>query len=373
MIRALFILEQHLGHRTYAENLRFGFAKQAQIAPQWIEITYYETDGWIERMPLPASVRGALRGRQQARQALRMVDYDVALFNTQAPAALAGSLVYRRPYLLATDITPRQYDAMAALYHHRADRPGLLAELKHRLNMKLFQRAAWVLPWSRWVGEALVREYGVIPDRVKVIPPGIDLTRWRPRTERAPGPLRVLFVGGDFERKGGPVLLAALRHLATPVELHVVTRSPIEPAAAGMYIYRDLSPNSARLIELYQQADIFVFPTQAEAFGIAAVEAIACGAPVIATPVGGLPDIVQDGVNGFLVPQNEPAAVAARLRLLIEHPETRQQMGQAARRHAEQHFDALRNAAQIAELMAQAVALNAQASNSGVNKYSSSR
>lgn len=354
MIRALFVLEQHLGHRTYAENLRFGFAHQSQIAAQWIGITYYDANGWIERLPLPSGVRGAWRGRQQARQALRSAEYDVALFNTQVPAALAGRLVHRRPYLVATDITPRQYDAMAALYNHRADRSGLIAAWKHWLNARLFQRAAWVLPWSRWARESLVREYGVQPERVRVIPPGIDLTRWQPRTARTPGPFRVLFVGGDFDRKGGPILLAALRRIKTPVEAHIVTRSAIEPAA-GMYVYRNLTPNASQLIELCQQADVLVFPTQAEAFGIAAVEAIACGVPVIATPVGGLPDIVQDGSNGFLVPPADPAALAARLQLLIEQPEARARMAQAARRHAEQHFDAIRNAAQIAELVAQAV------------------
>ncbi|WP_082908962.1 glycosyltransferase family 4 protein [Chloroflexus islandicus] len=356
MIQALFVLEQHLGHRTYAENLRFGFAHQSQITAQWANITYYDESGWIERLPLPANVRGMWRGRQQVRQALRAATYDVALFNTQVPAALAGKLVHRRPYLLATDITPRQYDAMAALYQHRADRAGPLAAVKHWLNTRLFQRAAWVLPWSRWAGEALIREYGVSPERVCVIPPGIDLSRWRPQRDRATDSLRILFVGGDFERKGGPTLLAALRLIKTSaeVEVHIVTRSAVEPAER-MFIYRNLPPNAPQLIELYQQADIFVFPTHAEAFGIAAVEAIACGVPVIATPIGGLPDIVHDGSNGFLVPPDDPAALAARLQLLIDQPETRARMAHAARRHAEQHFDVIHNAARIAELMAHVV------------------
>ncbi len=348
------MLEQHLGHRTYAENLRFGFSHQPQIVTYWSEITYYEANGWIERLPLPSGARGLWRGRQQARRALRSTDCDVVLFNTQAPAALAGGLARRRPYLIATDITPRQYDAMASFYRHRADRPGLIAEFKHRINRHLFQRAVWVLPWSHWVRDSLIRDYGVSPDRIRVIPPGVDVTRWRPRRERQPGPLRVLFIGGDFERKGGPILLAALRRIEMPVEAHLVTRSPIT-SGSGMYIYRDLTPNSPRLIELCQQADVFVFPTQAEAFGIAAVEAIACGVPVIATASGGLTDIVIDGTTGFLVPPNDPDAVAARIRHLIEQPDARLRMARAARQHAETMFDAVHNAAQIAELMAQAV------------------
>ncbi len=354
-MRALFVLEQHLGHRTYAENLRLGMADLPRITAQWAAITYYEADGWIERLPLPASARGIWRGWRQVRQALRSTDCDIVLFNTQAPAALAGSLARRRPYLLATDITPRQYDALASFYQHRADRPGLIATLKDRRNRRLFQDAAWVLPWSHWVRDSLIRDYGVQPERIQVIPPGIDLARWQPRRERAPGPLRVLFVGGDFERKGGPVLLAALRRLALPITAHLVTRSPVSPAP-DVFVYHDLVPNSPRLIELYQQADVFVLPTQAEAFGIAAVEAIACGVPVIATAIGGLTDIVRDGVNGFVVPPNDPEALAARLQLVLDQPALRSRLAQAARRHAETHFDARRNAAQIAELMKQAVA-----------------
>ncbi|ABY34861.1 MAG TPA: glycosyl transferase family 1 [Chloroflexus aurantiacus] len=354
MIRGLFILEQHLGHQTYAENLRFGLAYQEEIDPCWAAITY-AGNGWLARLPLPQHLRGTLRGRQQVRHMLRTTRYDVALFNTQVPAVLAGKMVTQRPYVIATDITPRQYDAMAAFYHHRADRPGLIAAMKHHLNVQVFQRAAWVLPWSQWVRDSLIRDYHVAPERIRVIPPGIDLTRWQPRRERAAGPLRILFVGGDFVRKGGPTLLDAVRRLTTPVELHIVTRSPLDPAE-GVFVYHDVTPNSPRLIELYQQADLFVFPTRAEAFGIAALEAIASGVPVITTPVGGLPDIVRDGVNGFLVPPDEPGMLAARLQLLIDQPDLRLRMAAAARRHAEIYFDAIKNAAQIAELMVQAVA-----------------
>jgi glycosyltransferase involved in cell wall biosynthesis len=353
MIRGLFILEQHLGHQTYAENLRWGLAQQTKVVPEWAAITY-EACGWIEKIPLPVSIRGALRGRCQVRAILRRARYDVALFNTQVPAVLAGNIVRQRPYLIATDITPRQYDAMAAFYQHHADRPGLVSTVKHRLNIRLFQQAAWVLPWSHWVRESLIREYNVGPDRICVIPPGLNLSHWRPRHERVDGPVRILFVGGDFVRKGGPTLLRAVQQLAIPVEVHIVTRSAIQ-LPADIYVHRDLVPNSPRLIELYRQADVFVFPTQAEAFGIAALEAIACGVPVITTPVGGLTDIVQDGVNGFFIPPNDPEALAARLHLLIDQPETRWRMAQAARLHAERHFDAIKNAAHIAELMVQTV------------------
>ncbi|WP_287158301.1 glycosyltransferase family 4 protein [Chloroflexus sp.] len=354
MIRGLFVLEQHLGHQTYAENLRFGLAYQEEIDPCWAAITY-AGNGWLERLPLPQHLRGTLRGREQVRHVLHTTKYDVALFNTQVPAVLAGKMVAKRPYVIATDITPQQYDAMASFYHHRADRPGLIAAIKHHLNVQVFQRAAWVFPWSQWVRNSLIRDYHVAPERIRVIPPGIDLTRWQPRRARAAGPLRILFVGGDFVRKGGPTLLDAVRRLTTPVELHIVTRSPLDPAEC-VFVYRDVTPNSLRLIELYQQADLFVLPTQAEAFGIAAVEAIASGVPVITTPVGGLPDIVRDGVNGFLVPPDEPTMLAARLQLLIDQPDLRLRMATAARHHAEIYFDAIKNAAQIAELMVQAVA-----------------
>ena len=104
---------------------------------------------------------------------------------------------------------------------------------------------------------------------------------------------------------------------------------------------RDLRPN-------FQSWDVFAMPTLDEGFGMAALEAMAEGLPVVATTVGGLPEIVVDRGTGYLVPPSDVAALADRLRLLILDPERRRSMGAAGRERVRKHFSVDRMVAEIA-------------------------
>lgn len=138
---------------------------------------------------------------------------NVLFFNTQVPAVLSGRLKSRIPYVIATDITPLQYDQMGKHYGHQADTLGLLKEYKHALNVTTLRGSAHVLPWSRWTRDSLIHDYGVTPERITVVPPGVDIGRWRPAPYNDDHVPRILFVGGDFHRKGGNTLLHAFRML----------------------------------------------------------------------------------------------------------------------------------------------------------------
>jgi glycosyltransferase involved in cell wall biosynthesis len=350
-LRATFVLEQHLGHATFAENLRAAVSEDPSITARWVDVSYASSGAWWERLPLlPEAVRGTLRGRAEVNRGVG-APRDITFFNTQVPAVIAGRRARRGPYVLCTDITPLQYDRMAEAYAHRADRPGPFAAAKFRWNRRVFRAAtAWVA-WSSWTAGSLVEDYGVSADRVHVISPGVDLTRWHPSGHRADGPVRLLFVGADFERKGGPLLLDAFDRLPTgTATLDIVTKSPLAERP-GITVHRDFGPNDAGLIALYGHCDVFVLPSRAEAFGIAAAEASAAGLPVVASDVGGLVDIVVDGRTGFLVPPDDAVTLAARLRQLVDDPSLRDRFGDAAAAHARQHFDAAANARRIVELL----------------------
>lgn len=351
MIHATFLMEQHIGHRAYYENLRRFVDRAPGLLASWVEITYHDPKNLWQRLPfLPASAKGTAVGRSQAQSGLNQ-ESDVFFFNTQVPAALAGSQVRRRPYVLATDLTPRQYDQMGSRYGHRADRAGWLRQYKHRVNTGLFRGAARLLPWSSWAADSLVRDYGVEPERVEVIPPGVDPEVWYPGSAKNGGPVRILFVGGDFYRKGGETLLRAFRSLPVGrAELVLVTHSRI-PEGPGIRVFDHLRPNSAELISLFRSSHLFALPTEAEAFGIAAIEASAAGLPVIASRVGGLPDIVEDGATGFLVPPGDAEALAACLHALVDRPDLRARFGKAARERALTYFDARKNAGRVAEIL----------------------
>ena len=106
---------------------------------------------------------------------------------------------------------------------------------------------------------------------------------------------------------------------------------------------RDLGP-------IFRGWDIFAMPSLEEGFGVAALEAMAEGLPVVATSVGGLPEVVEDGQTGYLVPPSDVATLSERLRLLILDPKRRRAMGAAGRERARNHFSVDRMVAEIAAI-----------------------
>ena len=346
------VMEQVLGHVSWSQQLERALAGRTDVEARLVKTALYRAGGMPERLPLPSYVQGGLRGLLDTGTGLRGWRPDVLLFNTQKPAILCQARMLRTPTLLMTDVTPRDYDAMATDYEHRADR-GPVTRLKHAVNALNFRLAAAVVPWSTWAARSLVNDYGVSPERVHVIPPGVDTAWWRPAPEaRAPrAKPRLLFVGGNFERKGGHLLLDVFQRLdlAARAELHVVTRDDV-PAAPGVIVHRDMSNNSPELLRLYQEADLFVLPTAADCFSIASIEAMAAGLPVITTRVGGIEDIVEHERTGYLVPPSDGAALAAALERLLDDPARRVEMGRLARARAEAAFDARGSTERLIEL-----------------------
>lgn len=343
-----FVMEQHLGHRTYADNLRAALTANIHLETRWIPVSYGVTNEWWERLPSEV-LRAALRGRSEVRRGLRGVRADACVFNSQVPAVIGGRGARRWPYVLCMDDTPRLKDSMAAGYEHTAD-TGLTGWLKHRLNRRVLHQASAIAPWSYWVRSSLMDDYGVDPTKIEVIPPGVDVSAWHAAEHEPGSAMKVLFVGGDFQRKGGGHLLDAFLTLPPGVAtLRIVTRSEV-PAAAGVELFRDLSPNDPHLRELFRTSDVFVLPSDFEMFGIAAVEAAAAGLALIVTSVGGLGELVVDGVTGYSMLPGDVDALASHLRVLADHPERRREMGRAARRRAEAEFDANTNAQRLVEL-----------------------
>lgn len=353
-----FLLEQTLGHRTHSQNLQANVPKDPTVQPVWGPIEWNLT-GLSARIPVYNSnwtVRAGLRARQTVAQIQRQTPVDALFVHTQVPAVFMADWMQRIPTIVSLDATPLQYDALGAHYAHGRG-PSWLEGLKWRLNAHCFQQAYRLVTWSHWTQEALVQEYAVPAEKIVVIPPGVNSQEWlRPTPRQAhSGPVKILFVGGDLQRKGGELLLAAVRTLRQQagmdaLELHLVTRDPVA-AEPGVFVYHDMQPNSGALKQLFHTCDIFCLPTYGDCLPMVLSEAGAAGLPLISTQVGGISEIVRHGENGFLIAPGDGAALTVALRQLIENPTLRLVQGNRASELVQQAFDAERNTTRLLELL----------------------
>lgn len=352
--RMTFLMQQVLGHRTHSAALAKSVMADAEIDPLWVPITYHREDGWIERAPgLPAGVKGVARAATEVHRALAAAPADVILFNSPALATTAGTRIARTPAVISLDVTPRQFDREGRHFGHRPD-AGSMADLKHRWNRRLFSRVAAFAPWSQWAARSLVDDYGVERSRIHVISPGVDIAAWT-APERADSVRpRVLFVGTDFIRKGGDLVVGWYRSRGHMLcELHIVSADPRARAAAGdgVVVHADLTPDDDRLRRLYWSSDVFVMPSRSEPFGIAAIEALAAALPVVVSSVGGLADIVDHGASGILVEPENVGDLDAALTRLLSSRSLRNQMSRAARETAQGSYDASVNNRRLIDLL----------------------
>jgi glycosyltransferase involved in cell wall biosynthesis len=356
-----FVLEQTLGHVTHAQNLQHLVPGDDRIAPVFLPIRY-ETDGWAARLPVYSNwtVRAGVRTRRALRHAGRLRRPQALFIHTQVMSVFAARWMKRIPTIVSVDATPIQIDALGEHYAH--ERSGRYTEsLKWRLNRRSFARACHIVCWSEWSKQSLVDDYDVPPAKVTVVPPGVDVPRWsRPEgSPRAAHPaMKILFVGGDLQRKGGALLIEAVRSirsspvagLAPGIELHLVTTADIA-SEPGIVVHRGLRPNTPELISLYHQADVFCLPTLGDCLPMVLSEAGAAGLPLVATDVGALGEIVQDGVTGLLVERGSiPSLVAALSKLAVE-PGLRGVLGANAKSLVHERFDARINSRRIVDVL----------------------
>jgi glycosyltransferase involved in cell wall biosynthesis len=162
----------------------------------------------------------------------------------------------------------------------------------------------------------------------------------------------VLFVGGRFAEKGGDDLLAALGPLAgRTIDLDLVTQDRVD-AREGVTVHRIAADDRDALVDLYRQADVFCLPTHGDAAPWALLEAMACAVPVVATSIGGIPDLL-GGSAGVLVRGGDPAGLRAAVLSLLADDTRRAELGRIGRARCEQCYDARVQTARLVEIMRQ--------------------
>lgn len=250
--------------------------------------------------------------------------------------------------------------------------PEYLVQCAFRLGAAF---ADSIVTVSRAVGRDLAAIFPSLSDRIYTIYNGVDTERFHPNGARSREELIARFFPTANSRsaflvgaagnlrpvKGYDVLVEAaaqLRHRGN--FLFVVwgegpERARLEKAIESQGL-RDrfvLAGYGNNLPQCLVSCDCFVQPSRYESFGLAAAEAMACGVPVIASNVGGLPELLEDGRTGFLVPPDDPNAIARHLEFLAERSDLRQVMGVQAAQRIRQHFTIERMVREYLQLYSQ--------------------
>jgi len=192
-------------------------------------------------------------------------------------------------------------------------------------------------------------ELGIARSRILHLPNAVDVELFHPNGEKEEN--LILYLGRIVPVKGLHVLIESLRYLKESVHLAIVgpvgnleyyqeilKRTEAENQKGKHRItYLGVLPQE-EVIKWYQSASVFVLPSFMEPFGVVLLEALSCETPVIATPVGGVPEVVRDFENGILVPVNNPQKLAEAIQYLLNDKEVRIRMGREGRKWVTRNF-----------------------------------
>jgi glycosyltransferase involved in cell wall biosynthesis len=182
---------------------------------------------------------------------------------------------------------------------------------------------------------------GIASNRITVIPYGVDSEKFQPGRLAKDGPVQVLYVGQKVARKGLRMLLRVWQQMQ-PADARLVLAGGHTRDHSILQGFEDLftevpKMGSRKLVDVYQEADIFVLPSLAEGFGHVYLEALSCGVPIICTENTGAADIIRHGESGWILPAGDPVALADCLNWALSHRRQLREMRDAARAVAEKH------------------------------------
>lgn len=224
--------------------------------------------------------------------------------------------------------------------------------LRERREAEIVRCADLILASTPDEAGQLARHYDADPDRIELVPPGVDHKAFRPgdpEVARArlglAGRRVLLFVGRIQPLKGLDLAVRCLAELDDPQAVLLVVGGPSgADGAAELARVRALVADLGlehqvrfvpprphdRLAVYYQAAEVCLVPSRSESFGLVALEAAACGTPVVAAAVGGLRVLVDHGTSGFLVDERDPASYAGPVAAILDDPDLALGLGQAA-------------------------------------------
>jgi glycosyltransferase involved in cell wall biosynthesis len=320
------------------DPFRVPHVRELKSVHDWLEFGVMCTAGFPEPRTFSLRARRILAERRH--------EFDIVHDNQCLGSGLLGMLEDGWP-LLTTLHHPITVDRELALSHaENAYRRFTQRRWFGFLGMQM--RVARSLPRIVTVSESskrdIAQQMGVDPARMTVVPVGVDHTVFCPRPQRPKVPGRLMVTtSSDVPMKGLVPLLEAVAKLRTErhVELVVIGR-PTENGRVARTIERLGLESAVRcvsgisdeeLADLYAEAEVAVVPSLYEGFSLPAIEAMACGVPLVATTGGALPEVAgRDGETALLVQPNDPEALAAGIRQVLDDPELAARLGAHGRR-----------------------------------------
>lgn len=283
--------------------------------------------------------------RKKFKSEFRYEDFDLIIINGFELVLAFSYFAKKTPVIMIQDTTPKlaqrliRQESANFLKHFRSFILGSLTSFWCR---KIFSTIKHFLPISQWCADSLICDYKIASDNVTVVYPPFDMDQWQCCDYERDGRISLIFVANNFELKGGPFLLEIFKkYFSETCTLRVVSND-------STLSQSDMPENTTLLAgiqydevsQIFSQSDIFVFPTWRDQFGLVIGEAMAAGLPVVTRNVGGIPNLVKDGHNGFLMPYDSTEEEwAEKIQYLIDHPEERKRMGNNSRKMAEEMFD----------------------------------
>lgn len=311
-------LQRHCGDVTYigplpAKRKELSLFNQVMLWLKKVARRYFVYDYHIQ----VAKNRAAVANRRFAQE-----QYDVIV----APASLTQvaflELEKDIPVVVVEDGT------FALLLNYYPQYTGLLVRSirqMHAITKMGIGKARALVYSSTWAAQSAINDYHAAPQRVHVVPMGANFDDPPDyetiRRKRKSAICKLLFVGVDWLRKGGEIAfetLLALHQMGVPAELVVCGCVPparfTHPAMKVIpYLDKNDPVQYGKMAHLYLDASFLLLPTRNECFGIVFCEANAFGLPAITTQTGGVPEVVRNGENGFILPLEARGDAYARL------------------------------------------------------------
>jgi len=317
-----------------------------------------ELRSWIDAMELalmcsagfPEPLTFSLRVR--ALLADRRGDFDLIHDNQCFGRGIAGLMADGWP-VLATLHHPITVDRSLDLSHAEGWRRRLSLRRWYGflgMQMRVARQVPRIVTVSESSKRDIVEQMGISAEQLDVVPVGVDHLRFRPLAGIARIPGRIMTTASaDVPLKGLVPLLEALAKLRTErhAELVVIGKpradSPVPDTIERLGLTDAVTfvsgVSDERLVELYAEASLAVVPSLYEGFSLPAVEAMACGVPLVATTGGALPEVVgTSGETGLLVPPGDPGALAAAMQRVLDDADLAERLSAAGRGRVLEHF-----------------------------------